>query len=131
MKICRVILSLCVTAGLTGCFTIDHGNLLRTDEEHVLVSNYGWYLFNVIPIACGNANENRWLPWVMFRDDVKMDKIQRRFMMHAADEGREQMRNLAYTNYESVMFEIPGVNFPLPIPYVLTYREIQLSGVLK
>ena len=27
--------------------------------------------------------------------------------------------------------EIPGINLPLPIPYLLTYREIQLSGVLE
>ena len=29
------------------------------------------------------------------------------------------------------MLEIPGINLPLPIPYLLTYREIQLSGVLE
>jgi hypothetical protein len=30
-----------------------------------------------------------------------------------------------------VLFEIPGTDFPIPLPYILTYREIQLSGVLK
>ena len=114
---------------LGGCFTIERAKLLRNDEEHVLVSNYGWYLFHFIPVACGNANENRWLPWVHLRDDVTMDKIQRRFMM-LADDSDEELKYPTYTTYESVMLEIPGLNLPLPIPYLLTYREIQLSGVI-
>ena len=32
---------------------------------------------------------------------------------------------------DSILFEIPGLDFPLPIPYVFTYREMQLSGVMK
>lgn len=122
------ILCCCAAFGLTGCFSLDHGRFVRTNEEHVLVSNYGWYLFNYIPLACGNANQDRWLPWVMFRNDVQMDKIQGRFMDYA---GPRKMRDLAYTTSESVLLTIPGINLPLPIPYVLTYREIQLSGVLE
>ena len=38
--------------------------------------------------------------------------------------------DLGYVTNESVMLNIPGINAPLPIPYLLTYREIQLSGVL-
>ena len=116
--------------GLAGCFSIERAPLLRTNEEHVLVSNYGWYLFHFIPVACGNANENRWTPWVHFRDDVTMDKVQRRFMMLADDPDKE-IRNPTYTTYESVMLEIPGLNLPLPVPYLLTYREIQLSGIIS
>lgn len=124
------LLAVVLTAiGLGGCFTIERAPLLRTNEEHVLVSNYGWYLFHFIPIACGNANENRWTPWAHFRDDVTMDKIQRRFMM-LADDPDKAIRDPVYTTYESVMLEIPGINFPLPIPYLLTYREIQLSGII-
>ena len=140
---------------LSGCFSIDCGRLIRTDEEHVLVSNYGWYLFNLIPLACGNADERSSAPFMFFRNDVTMDKIQRRFMMYADEYGRRmaadgadaaepvsygktierisehvQVHDLAYTTRESVLFEIPSVNFPFPIPYILTYREIQLSGVL-
>ena len=25
---------------------------------------------------------------------------------------------------------LPGSSFPIPIPYVITYRELQISGVL-
>lgn len=118
----------CAVLSLTGCFSLDRGRFIRSDEEHVLVSNYGWYLFHYFPLACGNANKDRWLPWVMFRNDVRMDKIQGRFMDYA---GARKARDLAYTTRESVMLEIPALNLPLPIPYLLTYREIQLSGVLE
>jgi len=116
--------------GLGGCFSIERAYLLRTNEEHVLVSNYGWYLFHFIPVACGNASEDRWTPWVHFRDDVTMENVQRRFTM-LADDPNESIRNPTYTTYESVMLEIPGLNLPLPVPYLLTYREIQLSGIIS
>lgn len=135
MRICATsivpIFLACATLCLTGCFSIDTGHVARTGDEHILVSNYGWYLFHFIPVANGNANENRWLPWVMFRDDVTLDKVQRRFMMHANDIGKPDVRDLSYTTRESVMLEIPGLNLPLPVPYLLTYREIQLSGVAR
>ena len=127
MRIASLVLT-CAALGLAGCFHLDRARFVRTNEEHVLVSNYGWYLFHYIPLACGNANKDRWLPWVMFRNDVQMDKIQSRFMDYA---GTRPARDLAYTTYDSVMLEIPGINLPLPIPYLLTYREIQLSGVLE
>jgi len=100
-------------------------------EEHVVAINYGWSLFNCIPLFCGNANgSGRVSPWAFFRDDVTMDKVQARFLQHAADKGR-QAHDLNYHNYSSVMFDLPLVGFSIPIPYVITYKEIQLSGVLK
>jgi len=150
--ICALGMGLVGTLCLSGCFSIDRGLLVRTNEEHVLITNYGWSLFGLIPLACGNADENATLPFVLFRNDVTMDKIQRRFMMYADDYGRRvatenaavtasgedleriservKVRDLAYTTSESVLFNVPGLNYPLPLPYILTYQEIQLSGVL-
>ena len=45
-------------------------------REHVVVSNYGWFLFNKIPLVCGNAREGARLPFVCFRDDVASDIVQ-------------------------------------------------------
>ena len=123
-------LLLCAMACLAGCFTLDTADLHLTKEEHVCVGNYGWYLFHFIPLACGNAEENPRLPWAFFRNDVTMDKIQRRFMSYADFYGKTPS-DMTYYTRESVLFELPGIDFPLPIPYILTYREIQLSGVLK
>lgn len=124
-------LACALSIALSGCFSIDRAELMRSGEEHVLVSNYGWYLFGCVPLCAGNANPNRWSPWVFFRDDVTMDKLQARFMSYAEKTGRKEKHTLVYDNYDSVMFEIPGLNLPVPIPYVVTYKEIQLSGVLK
>jgi hypothetical protein len=70
------------------------------------------------------------LPWAFFRDDVTMDKVQYRFMDYAKNKGVE-ISDLKYTYYDTVLFNLPIVQYPLPIPYLLCYREIQLSGNLK
>lgn len=130
VNVCRIAMVLGTALCLTGCFTIQRAKIKSTDKEHVYVANYGWYLFHTVPVACGNANRDRWLPWVMFRDDVTMDKVQRRFIDYARDHGKAPTE-MSYHNYESILFEVPGSNFKIPIPYLFTYREIQLSGVLK
>ena len=124
---------------ISGCFSIERGHLRHSGNDHILVGNYGWYLFHCIPVACGNASENPWVPFVTFRDDVTMDKLQSRFMgetkQFAAESGRRledvKIHDLAYSTSESVMLNIPGFQIPLPIPYLLTYREVQLSGVVE
>ena len=115
---------------LAGCFSIEKGRLKSSGEEQVLVSNYGWYLFHIIPVACGNASEGAVTPWVLFRNDVTMDKVQKRFFSYADTRENINAEGLSYRTHESVLFEIPGSNIPIPLPYVLSYKEIQLSGVL-
>lgn len=132
MFLLRNICIIFVILGLSGCYSLSSSqwNDSVTGEEHVLVSNYGWYLFGVVPLACGNAAKNPIMPWVFFRDDVTMNKIQRNFMLYAETKVCEPT-DLFYYNRDSVLFSIPGSSVPIPIPYILTYREIQLSGVLK
>jgi hypothetical protein len=130
MRHLGIIAALGMAACASGCFTLDSADVRSTGEEHVCVGNRGWYLFNLIPLACGNAAEEPLMPWIFFRNDVTMDKIQKRFMDYANFYGKKT-KNLAYFTQESVLFEIPGTDFPVPIPYLLTYKEIQLSGVLK
>ncbi len=126
-----LLFSLPATQSLTGCFSIDRASVPHSHHEHQLVGNYGWYLFHIFPLACGNAHEEAWTPWVLFRNDVTINKIQDRFMKAAADCGKQKTSNLTYITHEQVLFEIPGLNFPVPIPYFITYREIQLSGILE
>ena len=101
-------------------------------REHVVASNYGWKLFNCIPVCCGNAADDgkRVSPWAFFRDDVTMDKVQSRLMSYARERGRE-VTDLTYHNYDSVMLWIPMAGIALPVPYLICYNEVQLSGVLK
>ena len=115
-----------------GCFSVDAAYSPAADSEQVLVSNNGWWLFNCIPLCCGNATPEpeRVGPWAFFRDDVTLDKVQHRFMEYAHARGAS-VQDLVYNNYDNVLFSIPFTNIPVPIPYLLCYREIQLSGVLK
>lgn len=126
----KLLLAIVSAVVMTGCFSIEKGVISSTGEEHVLVSNYGWYLFHFIPIACGNAEEDALTPWVLFRNDVTMDKIQGRFIDYSNSKKNVTPENLSYTTHESVLFELPGSNIPIPLPYILSYKEIQLSGVL-
>ena len=98
-------------------------------REHVVVSNYGWFLFNKIPLVCGNAREGARLPFVCFRDDVASDIVQDKLTSHAAAKGADLSDvNLFFT--ENVLFGIPGTPIPIPMPYVLCYRERLISGLL-
>ena len=130
MKIPSLILALGAAVGLAGCFTLNTADLRTTGEEHVCVGNYGWYLFNFIPLACGNAAEDPVMPWALFRNDVTKEKIQRRFMNYAEFRGKTPV-DMTYYTHESVLFEVPGLDLPIPLPYIFTFKEIQLSGVLK
>ena len=116
---------------LSGCFTTEVKRLPSTGEEHVLVSNYGWNLFTCIPLLCGNAlpEEERLLPWAFFRNDVPLEKVQSALSQYAKKQGKE-ITNLVYRNDNKILLNIPG-EIPIPIPYILCYREVQLSGVLK
>ena len=97
--------------------------------EHVVVSNYGWYLFNYIPLACGNATPEAWFPWAFFSDRVSSRLLHDRMMSYAASK-KANVKELAFFRDEQVFFNIPGTKFTIPIPYLLCFREIQFSGVL-
>ena len=97
--------------------------------EHVVVSNYGWYLFNFIPLACGNTTPKSFFPWAFFSDQVSSRLLHDRMMSYASS-SKANVKELAFFRDEQVFFNIPGTKFPVPIPYVLCFREIQFSGVL-
>ena len=125
---------------MAGCFSMDiakteslKGSALFSSEgnpiEHVVVSNYGWFLFNCIPLACGNAAPDAIMPWRLFSNHVNSERLHDRLMTHAAAQNAN-IKDLPFFRDERVIFDLPGTDFPLPIPYVLCYREVQFSGTL-
>ena len=95
-------------------------------SEHVVVSNFGWYLFNRWPIVCGNAHVDRSLPWRFFRNDVDENVLQRRLMDYAS--ARDcNVTDLHIFNNAEVLMSIGVGGVPLPFPYVISYRELQYS----
>ena len=135
------VLAVSVVAGLcAGCFTMATATteLLRNSKdtgmsgrprEHVVVSNYGWYLFNVVPLVCGNAREGASFPWAFFRDEVTADIVHNRLTAYAASKGANLAELNLYVN-DTVLFEMPGTSIPIPMPYVLCYKERLVSALL-
>ena len=113
-----------VASFLSGCFSLDTADVKMTNEEHVLVRNYGWQLFNCIPLFCGNGDITGTCPFIMFRDDVTMERVQDRFAAYA--DGRE-IKCPVYNNTDSVFFDF----FGWPIPYILCYKEVSMSGTME
>jgi hypothetical protein len=130
MKFLLTLAAFCVTICLTGCFSLESSNPAHSDDELVVIRNYGWKLFYFIPIVCGNANEESWCPWKFFKNEVTIDKMQQKFADYAARKGKKTNK-IVYNSYDTVLWEIPIIDFPLPIPYLLCYDEIQLSGQMK
>lgn len=120
------------TICLAGCYSFETSVSEVTGDTHVLIGNYGWHLFNSVPLIAGNSTPepDRFGPWAWFRDDVTMERTQARFMEEVSKYDGE-LTDMSYWMRENMLYEIPGLQIPLPIPYILTYREIQLSGVIK
>lgn len=121
-----------------GCYSMDiattdslKGSALSKEDdkplEHVVVSNYGWFLFNTVPLVCGNAAPGASFPWRFFSNHVTAELLHDRLMAHAAAIDANA-RNLVFIRNENVLLNIP--TFQSPIPYLITYKEIQFSAVL-
>lgn len=103
--------------GLGGCLTIDHATSEVTGVEHVVVSDYGWKLFNAFPV---------------FRSEISQNRVQQTLLDYAAARGK-RAEDLTYFNYEyeTVMLGVPTLSFTIPVPYLVCHQKIQLSGVLR
>jgi len=116
---------------LTGCLTVEKAKLPGSEPgTHVMVRNYGKYLLNCVPMGCGNVNENPKCDFVMFRNDVTMDKMQHRFFSECDKVGTD-ISDVTYHTYDNVFLQVPLWSFNIPIPYLWTTREIQITGVVK
>lgn len=122
-------------AFVAGCFSMEAAplrgvhTLHGAPTRHVAIANNGWYLFNAWPLACGNARENATFRWRFFSDEVNIDLLQERLTRYAARENCD-VTDLIVNNDEQVLLSIPFTSIAIPIPYVLTFRETQLSCVL-
>ena len=109
---------------LSGCMSVESAPTPSGGGEHVLARNYGWTLFNCIPLVCGNASADATCRFVMFRNDVTMERVQAKLAEYAA--GRE-ISCPVYHNADSVFTSL----FGFPIPYLLCYSEVSVSATLK
>ena len=139
MKKILILLSIGGLLLTAGCFSLEttplgdasnqliqlHGDTEQA-TEHVVISNFGWYFFNRWPIVCGNAHVDRWAPWRFFRNDVDENVLQHRLMDYAS--AREcNVADLHIFNNAEVLMSIGVGGVALPLPYVISYRELQYS----
>ena len=72
---------------LAGCYSMDiattdalQNSALSSRDgkvlEHVVVSNYGWYLFDSVPLVCGNPDSSSCWAWTFFDDEVTTEAVQ-------------------------------------------------------
>ena len=145
MKTHMRILSFCARATacmvlLGGCYSLDVADMRRETasgiavhgqkgepQRHVVVANYGWYLFNCIPVVCGNAKPDPFLPWSFFEDQVHETVLQDRLSGYAAALACD-VTDLNIFRNEQILLDV--YNVPIPIPYLCCYREMLLSAVL-
>ena len=115
MKRLWFIVAVCATLCLTGCLSTEVSRSEVCGTEHIFVEDYGWKLFNWIPL---------------FRSDITLERVQKELMTESARRGKVAT-DLVYHTNDRVTFDIPLVVVTLPLPYVLCYHEVQISGVLK
>lgn len=115
MKILTLILILGGTLCLTGCLSTQVSKSELTGEEHIFVSDYGWKLFNAFPL---------------FRSDITLERVESALADEAARRGKTAT-GLTSHRFDNIMFDIPLLVITIPVPYVVCYHEIQLSGVLQ
>lgn len=126
---------------LAGCFSFETVPLgaeassrLRVDcvqgeaVEHVVVSNYGWYLFNTWPLACGRAGSGM-LGFTLFSDQVNERVVLDRFIGYAEKRNCD-VTDLNLFNDEEVLMTIGFGGLSIPLPYLVSFRDVQYSGVL-
>ena len=115
MKIFRFLVLTSATLCLAGCLSTEVSKSEVCGIEHIYTSDYGWKLFNCIPL---------------FRPDITLDRVHKALSEEATRRGKTAV-GLTYRNYDTVLLEIPVLYIPIPIPYVFCYHEVQLSGVLQ
>ena len=115
MKRFGLFFALSATLCLTGCMSTEVSKSEVCGTEHIFVEDFGWKLFNWIPI---------------FRSDITLERVQKELTAESSRRGKVATDITIHT-YDTVTFDIPLIVISIPVPYVICYHEIQVSWVLK
>ena len=122
----------------TGCVSVQKANRVApagvtlqgspgTPVQHVHVSNYGYYLFNCIPIFCGNtATDFRGDP-VWFSDEVTLARVQGIVLEEVRNRKCQVADIQPYTRSTCFFSAIPYVGTTFGIVW---FKEVQMSAAL-
>ena len=96
-------------------------------EEHITVSNYGYYLFNLIPICCGNTDPDSSLATAWFSDEVNLPKVQGVLINEVKARGCQVAEIQPLCQSTCFFSASPFIGNSLGI---IWYRDVQVSAVL-
>jgi hypothetical protein len=122
-----IITSLIMLIGLTGCVSTEHTGkkvyqegTLQNAGHQLHASNYGYFLFNAIPIVSGDTQQPGKIAW--FRDDVSLERVQH-LLVNQADQQHAAIIDLAPTLSSTCWLGFPTFG-------IVWYKEIQVSGII-
>ena len=136
----RLIVALAAILMAAGCVSIDRcdasvfpnltidGSNLRA-REHIVVSNFGYYIFNTFPLICGNANPRRILPFKLFSSHVSLPYMQAILSHEAKKRGHVKIASLT-SHYDAAPCFTISTDAMSILGMLFSYREVQLSAVL-
>lgn len=101
----------------------------ETIVEHYQIQNFGWYLFGSIPLACGDIDHDANIGFSLFHDLVRTDLLTDELNRRAQNIGAKP-QCVATLNTDRITFQVPGTSFPLILPYIICYREVQISALM-
>ena len=138
MKSCLFVILVSIAFLMSGCVMVEKTarhdlrgfEIVGSDgrgEEHIVVSNYGFYLFNCILIVTGNADPVNPSGAAWFSDEVTLDKMQR-VLMQEVKQRRCQVTNIQPLCESTCYFSaIPYIGNTLGIFW---YKTAQVSATL-
>lgn len=127
-------------AAASGCVSVDKCpaekfagmSINGTDAKpvgHIVVSNFGYYLFDLFPLVSGNANKERWFPFRLFSDHVKLPKMQSLLADEVQKHHGLEIADLA-SHYDAAPCFSVSLDPKSLLGMFFCYREVQLSAVL-
>ena len=97
--------------------------------EHVVVSNFGYYLFNLFPIVAGNARPGACFPCSFFSNQVTLPKVHALMAEEVARRPGVEVAELGAHFESSPCFSV-STDPRSALGLIFCYREVQLSAVL-
>jgi hypothetical protein len=98
-----------------------------TPSEHVHVSNFGYYLFNCIPLFCGSTTADSRGETVWFSNEVTLSRVQSVMLEEVRNRKCQLTEVQPYARSTCFFSAIPYVGTTFGIVW---FKEVQMSAVL-
>ena len=117
---------------LSSCTGISHTDAQTKPEisgidekaEQIMITNYGYYLFNWIPLGSGSNTNNS---FTLFSDKVNLTETMRSFNEECKKRGVKEFANLQTEQTSTCFFDWCPISTTLGIYW---YRDVQLSATI-